>query len=317
MLRDERRLYTHFCFMGVFFFAEVVRVIESVTELDAVFDEHFTSPASSFSYSRMSTTPSSSSVSSLSSTPPYSPPTCVPPPPASLSCCTEFGTVLCLFEDGSTTTRSSKRLQEAKYTNRTYRARFPEPVAFLLSLASRRGKTQKSVLGKRNTSLACEKVNTEGKPENNCPTVSTGEHPEGEGQSQLGNFQWLHILLPCNARRFGFQDKTNDCERTERETSITSASSLTERVWEELRSITHVGGRCLKSGGPLFCFSSQDTLRPLLQRFPQNGRVSLENTIESLSLRTTERSSLPAPMISFQSVIATSNCTRTLCSFMY
>ncbi|PHJ21492.1 dna polymerase i domain-containing protein [Cystoisospora suis] len=249
--------------------AEVVRVIESVTELDAVLDEHFTSPAS-FSYSRMTTTPSSSSVSPLSPSPPYSPTTCVPPP-ASLSCCTEFGTVLCLFEDGSTTTRSSKRLQEAKYTNRTYRARFPEPVAFLLSLASRRGKTQKGFQGERNTGLVGEKVTNEEKPESNCHPVSTGEHREEEGQPQVGSFQWLHILLPCNSRRFGFQNKTNDCERRDWEISITSASSLTERVWEELRSIMHVEGRCLKSGGPLFCFSSQDTLRPLLQRFPQDA----------------------------------------------
>lgn len=247
-----------------------MRVIDSVADLDAVLDAHFTPAAScSFSYPR-GAAPLSSSDPALSAGSPASSPASVLPPSASLSCCAELGTLLCLFEDGSTTTRSSKRLQEAKFSNRTYRARFPEPVAFVLSLASRLGKYQKS-LPRRN---GCPRTTADIEDNARSRSPVFGTEDQSEGQLQIGGLEWLHILLPCNEGRFKCRDKESGGERDHSRRSTASASALTERVWEELRSITHVGGRRLKSGGPLFCFSAQDTLRPLLQRFPQDGMLA-------------------------------------------
>ncbi|CBZ50752.1 hypothetical protein NCLIV_012190 [Neospora caninum Liverpool] len=217
-------------------------------------------------------------------------------PPASLC------TLLCLFEDGTTTTRSSKRLTEARYLNRTYRSRFPEPVAFLLSLAyappgeptlhspcraegetgdapqsGRRRDGREGGPGEKGADLVLA----------NRKTDTDEDQDGGCRERTITHFRWLHVLLPCNARLFG--DTRSLLRLPDASPAFPSSSSdstpsccpsgprfareekeLTEKIWETVRLLAHVEGLMLRSGGPTFCFSAQDTLRPLLQRFPKD-----------------------------------------------
>ncbi|PFH32283.1 DNA polymerase I domain-containing protein [Besnoitia besnoiti] len=215
-----------------------------------------------------------------------------------------LGTLLCLFEDGTSTTRSSKRLAEARYLNRTYRSRFPEPVAFLLSLAAEQGPAPDAAEQPRGGGAASEQGVS------GAQSLAAGAH---EKAIRAKHFRWLHVLLPCNPRLFGgtlalgalanadgacasasaafapggFASASPSLSPSPSSSFVPSAAAASsgaassgappeaegdfaQRVWSFLRLLAHVDGLMLRSGGPLFCFSAQDTLRPLLQRFPRD-----------------------------------------------
>lgn len=154
--------------------------------------------------------------------------------------------VLCvLFEDGASSALSSKKLSLAKFANKTYRARFPRPVALVFSRGALSPGAPTAGGPPLEEGGLQERISRGGALEEALIALTQGA-PEA----------WEHFVCPVAdfALRLLQQQQPQQIEAA--------------AVWGLVSDLLLSRKRGPQGGAPLLVWSSQETLRPVLADSP-------------------------------------------------
>ncbi|KAL8439313.1 hypothetical protein Efla_003950 [Eimeria flavescens] len=169
--------------------------------------------------------------------------------PEAARCCWVFSV---LSEDGSASSLTSKKLDAARFSNKSLRARFPRPVGLLFS----RGILPEGPPG-RPSVLAVDKG---GGPLN---ALAQGA-PQG----------WQHFVIPLadfavkhlqqqQQLHEEQQQQQHEAQQQQQQEQVTPGV-----VWGFVAELLLSGSRAPLSGGPLLLWNAQEALRPLISEKP-------------------------------------------------
>ena len=168
------------------------------------------------------------------------------PPLGAPPCCWAFSV---LTEDGASSSFCSRKLDAARFNNKTFRARFPLPVAVVFS---------RGVLGGPPDSSTA-KPGAPGGPQ--LAGAPYGPHEEALRRLTEGPPEkWQHFVVPV--ADFALQHLLQQ-QQQQQQQQVTS-----EAVWDLVQQLFVTGERGPHPGGLLLLWNAQETLRTLMAAKP-------------------------------------------------